>query len=94
MITEDNLKNLGLEYVNEHPTIKDVKYMGPNGCIVPPEHRPFCTCFACPAILESRKVRREYERLHAKIKYSDYMRRAMEVVPDVQKVIDYFQRDE
>lgn len=40
-----------------------VPFMGDNGCVVSPEHRPLCSAFVCSSHLEDRKFRREYERL-------------------------------
>jgi hypothetical protein len=40
-----------------------------SGCIIAPEHRPYCTMYACPGVLHhDRKLRREYNRLHDKLK--------------------------
>jgi hypothetical protein len=37
--------------------------MGERGCVVPPEHRPFCTGYVCAPHLADRTFRRKYERL-------------------------------
>lgn len=47
--------------------------MGEKGCVVPPEHRPFCATFVCPPHLKTdRKFRREYARLRAKVEADPY----------------------
>ncbi len=85
-ITEIGLKNLGLEYNVKVPNPK-AKYLGPKGCIIPPKHRPFCTSFACPMALKDRKIKRAYDRLHNKIRASDYMAKARENSPSVEEVM-------
>lgn len=46
----------------------EVPFMGDRGCVVPPEHRPFCSTFVCaPHLEEDRKFRREYCRTRDKI---------------------------
>lgn len=45
----------------DHPTLM---FMGENGCIVPPEHRPGCSGYVCRDHLEDRAFRRKWERLH------------------------------
>ncbi len=48
-----------------HPTLP---FMGPSGCVVPPELRPGCSGYVCTATLKSnRKLRREWAHLHTKI---------------------------
>lgn len=46
-----------------------VQYLSKKGCVIAPEHRPFCTMFACPQVLATdRSFRREYERVHEKLR--------------------------
>lgn len=62
---EKGFKALGVHYEKTgHP---ELPFMGENGCVVAPEHRPGCTMFFCPAALEDRKSRRFYERKKRKL---------------------------
>lgn len=54
----------GVEY---KPTGHEIPFMGPNGCIVKPEHRLFCTGFLCPGIKKDYpNIWKEYEKLCSK----------------------------
>ena len=60
----DLVKNALPEEVNyEYKSDQKVPFMGKNGCVVKPEHRPFCAGFVCGPHLIDRKFRREYFRL-------------------------------
>lgn len=63
--SEVELRLLGIEI--EKTDNPDLPYMGPNGCVIPPEYRPSCTMYVCPPHREDRKFRREYDRLFNKI---------------------------
>lgn len=46
-----------------------VPYLGPNGCIVPPEYRPGCTLFVCPGHLAlDKEFKAQWGELRDKVK--------------------------
>ena len=59
------LSKQGLEYPK--PNVGGIPYMGEKGCVVAPEHRPYCTGFICAPHFQDREFRREYDRLVSKI---------------------------
>jgi hypothetical protein len=72
-ITNIHLLELGQSYeevpLEDRVTPSVVYLKKGTGCVIPPEHRPFCTMYACPGVLHhDRKLRREYNRLHDKLK--------------------------
>ena len=92
-ITERGLEALGLSYENKNPVTNKAKYMGPKGCIVPIEHRPFCTSFACNMILKNRKLRREYDRIYTKLHKGDYMLEVMHNAPTLEELSRHFDKN-
>ncbi len=42
---------------------QEVPFMGDNGCIVKPEHRPFCVGYVCGSHLKDRKFKKKYFHL-------------------------------
>lgn len=60
-LTEKHLKRIGKHYPQPHHL--NVPYLSENGCVVPPEYRPLCTMYACPAVLEDKKVAKKWKRL-------------------------------
>lgn len=57
-LAREEMRALGV-HVNQ---IEDAElpYMGPFGCILPPEYRPGCTVFVCPPHLADKTFRRKY----------------------------------
>lgn len=47
----------------EKPNLGNIPYMGPNGCVVPPEFRPQCVGFMCETAMDDRTFRRKYQRI-------------------------------
>lgn len=58
----------------DHPQLP---FMGPSGCVVPAELRPGCSGYVCEDRLDTRPLRREYDRLHDKFMGD----------PDVEKML-------
>ena len=65
-VVDDHLNQVGIKISKtDNPSLP---FMGPDGCVVPPELRPFCSTYVCPDRLKGdRKFRREYQRIRAKI---------------------------
>jgi hypothetical protein len=57
----------------------DIPYMGPDGCVIPPEYRPGCSLYVCPVHLKDRKFRREWDRHRQKILKDPAMKKAIDV---------------
>lgn len=73
-ITNIHLTALGKSYDEvplEDRVTTSVMYLRKDtGCVIAPEDRPFCTMYACGGVLhQDRKLRREYNRLHDKLKH-------------------------
>lgn len=50
--------------VKYEPTGHEITFMGKHGCIVKPEHRPFCTGYLCPGIADKYPhIWKEYVKL-------------------------------
>lgn len=64
--TDGYLREIGKKY--DKPWHLGVPYLSKNGCVVPPEERPLCTCFACPSILKDKKVKKRWDQLQKKIR--------------------------
>ncbi len=63
------------------------------GCVIEPEHRPFCTMYACNAVLHhDRKLRREYNRLHDKLKIEPEILRLGELHQEAVRILAQKQR--
>ena len=67
-VSELEMKALGFHV--DKTDNKDIPYMGPKGCVIPPEYRPGCTMYVCPNHLKDRTFRREWDRHRQKI-FSD-----------------------
>lgn len=74
-VSELEMKALGHHV--EKTDNKDIPYLGPNGCVIPPEYRPGCSMYACPIHLKDRKFRREWERSRQKILADPVIAKAM-----------------
>lgn len=70
-MVESALKAVGRP-VPEYTGNSEVRFMGPNGCVVAPEDRPGCSGYVCPStIAKDRNLRREWTRLHEKYLIDD-----------------------
>lgn len=50
------------------PNVGGIPYMGAGGCVISPEHRPYCTGYVCPPHLHADpEFRAEYESIINKI---------------------------
>jgi hypothetical protein len=58
MVEQDFPK--GVTY--DKPSVGGIPFMSEKGCVVAPEHRPFCTGFVCFEHFADRGFRREYDR--------------------------------
>lgn len=71
------------------PEVEDgpLPYMGPTGCVVPPEYRPGCSGFVCPQHLGDAKFRTKYLSLIEKVRSDGAIRRAMKMPSTLCKAI-------
>jgi len=52
------LNDIFLQTIDRHYGIhekRDPKYLGNNGCIIPPEHRPLCSIYICASLFDNEK---------------------------------------
>lgn len=65
----------------------ELPYMGPLGCVVPPEYRPGCTGFVCPPHLSDDKFKSEYLDLLDEVRKDPQIRRVMKETTGLCKKI-------
>lgn len=88
-VSEIEMKALG--YHIDKTDNPEIPYMGPNGCVIPPEYRPGCTMYVCPKHLDDRTFRREWESRRKKIFRDEAMG---ELVTTTNQVIATLAEDE
>ena len=84
-LAEITMNNLGYDHpVTDHPTMK---YMGPEGCVLPPHYRPQCSGYVCKSHFTDKVFYKNYRKFNRLIFNDPQIKKACKDASEICKAI-------